>query len=130
MRILRVTPESTGQAGRLRWVLEAEFDTRYGFTPGFGEKVNDHWDEALVALEDGRVVGALRWDRMPGRGMRAGGTWVAPEKRGSGLARSLWQRALRGKRLVEVTTISRGGRRLVESLKEHYPRTSWVTNCD
>lgn len=132
-RILRVTPKSKGLAGRLRWVLQADFDTLYGFTPHFGEKTNDAWDEALVAVEDGQVVGCLRWDRLPTakmRGMRAGGTWIAPTHRGGGLAKSLWRRALCGIRVVEVTTVSRGGTRLVESLAKGHPKVSWVTNLD
>lgn len=132
MRLIRVRKDSTGQAGRLRWVLEAEFSVKHGFTPSFGERTNDAWDEAVVAVEGDRLVGALRWDHLTkeGRGLRAGGTWVAPEQRGSGLARTLWQRALRGQRVVEVTTISRGGKALIASLKKRYPRVSWVTNCD
>lgn len=133
MRILRVTPDSTGTAGRLRYLLEAEFDTGHGFVPAFGTRSrSDAWHCAFVALEGDKVVGCLRYDRSPtpSGGLRAGGTWVAPSHRGTGLAKRLWRRALRGQRTVEVTTVSRGGKALVASLREQYPKVSWITNMD
>ena len=116
-------------AGRLRWLLEADFDTTHGFVPAFGTRPrSDSWHCAFVALEGDKVVGCLRFDRIstPSGGLRAGGTWVAPSHRGSGLARKLWRRALRGQRAVEVTTVSKGGKALIESLRKAYPKVSWI----
>lgn len=132
MKVLRVKPDSSGLAKRLRWVLEADFSVKHGLVPSFGERVNAHWDEALVVYEAGQVRAVLRYDRVktPGGGLLAGGTWVAPELRGQGVALDLWKRALRGHRTVEVTTVSRAGKALVQSLRQRYPHVSWVTNKD
>jgi predicted N-acetyltransferase YhbS len=129
VRILRVSPASKGTAGRLRWLLEAEFDTTHGFVPAYGTRSkSDGWHQAFVAVDGDKVVGCLRYDRIttPSGGLRAGGTWVAPSHRGTGLAKRLWRRALRGQGTVEVITVSRGGKALIESLRRQYPKVAWI----
>lgn len=127
MKYLRVTTTSIGEPGRWRWVLQAEFNTRHGFVPAFDPDPGDWLDCAVVAIDEKGLAGALRWNEKSGS-LHAGGTWVRRDLRRSGLGQMLWKRALRGMRQAEVTTISRGGRRLVKRLRENFPKVSWITD--
>ena len=85
-------------------------------------------DGAVLAWEHGRIegwfiVGFFRYFLDKGNYLGASGTWVHPVFRRKGLALRLWDEALR-KHLpykVGVRTISKGGRRLVATLKKKYP---------
>lgn len=99
---------------------QSEFHKRKGFESGAYFVV--------LAREGQRMVGAFRafTEVTPGT-IHAGGTWVDPEHRGTGLALRLWARMIRELRpgTVVVTTISRGGARLVKALKKRHPKLKW-----
>lgn len=120
-----VWPDSIGEAGRWRWVLQAEFSKRHGFEPAFDPDPGSWLDRAIIAIDSKGLAGGIRWNSKRGV-LQAGGTWVRPDLRGSGLGQTLWKKALRGVKQVEVTTISRGGRRLVERLRKNFPKVSWI----
>lgn len=100
---------------------DTEFNVRHGFRPA-----GDF--DAVLAFSKGKLVGAFRAGQLEGGLLWAGGTWVAKEYRGAGLAMRMWQRMLRETKptRVNVTTITRGGKRLVAALKRKYPRITWA----
>lgn len=77
---------------------------------------------AVVAYQDGQLVGFVRWFRK-----FAQGTWVAPELRRSGLAMQMWDLLIKRRRIrrFHITTVSEAGRRFVQALTERYPDVDW-----
>lgn len=85
---------------------------------------------AIVAYDEGKIVGWLRYTRHGRHTFYAAGTWVEPEYRGRELAQRLWRHALRREtpRRVMVTTVSDGGRRLIGALLPQFPRVAFQVN--
>jgi len=83
-------------------------------------------DHAIIAQENGKIVGFFRFDLIRGR-LYAYGTWVDKKYRGKKLGTKMWIRVLREKlpHLVTVTAISRGGAGLVNSLRRKYHNIHW-----
>ena len=81
----------------------------------------------VVAYDGPEIVGCFRAWTCPNETLQAGGTWVARTHRSKGLALRMWRRMLKETQPVAVTvsTISRGGARLVAALKRKFPRIEW-----
>lgn len=124
MKVFRVRPDSKGKPRPYRWVLYADFDRKLGLIPVCGGDENEPWTEALVAVDELGVAAVLRYDKTDAE-LLAGGTWVRLDRRGQGLAGTLWRSALRGVTRVQVTTVSAGGRGLVRRLKAQFPKVGW-----
>ena len=90
----------------------------------FFEDLDQDSDASHVALayHAKRLVGWLRVT-IEGETLYAQGTWVEEAYRGQGIAKALWSHALASldPEVVEVTTSSKGGRGLIESLKKSKP---------
>lgn len=73
---------------------------------------------AIVAFDEGVIVGWLRYEITEGPKLWACGTWVDPPYRGEGVAHTLWGKVMQFHRpqRVVVRTISTAGRILVGAL--------------
>jgi len=85
---------------------------------------------AVVATLKRQLIAFLRFDLRRRAGRRelwAHGSWVEPNRRGSGLATRLWISALRRNRpeRVRVTVVSRLGLKLVRKLRGLFPKLGW-----
>lgn len=86
--------------------------------------------EAVIAVEDERLVGFFRFDHVkPMTGIiskagtiRAAGTWVDPGYRRRGVATSMWSYAVQRTKTpkVEVLTVTKAGTALVDALSVHH----------
>lgn len=82
-------------------------------------------DGAIVAKDEGRLVGFLRYDRRIGSAtLQAVGTWVDPEYRRQGIAERMWRHAVRGVGIerISVYTATNAGRKLVKALSKKLPQ--------
>ena len=89
----------------------------------------DSCDMAVVAYDGEKLVGFFRfYNRYPT--LWAGGTYLQASYRDRGIAAKLWQRAIKFLKPDEVcvTTTSRGGQKLVQSLKRKYKTIVWDIN--
>lgn len=85
-------------------------------------------DGAVIARANRQTVGWLRytWDARH-RTLSALGTWCEPEYRGGRVAEAVWKRAMRTfcPKRVEVTTVTRGGRRLMTSIARTFANVTF-----
>lgn len=84
---------------------------------------------AIVVHDSRGMVAFFRFWSARGR-LYAGGTYVAPNARGKGLATEMWRRVLEHHDCsrIFVRTISTAGRSLVASLVRDHPGLSWEVN--
>jgi hypothetical protein len=78
----------------------------------------------VVEARNGRqLVGWLRVTKTRGGLLYAQGTWVSAVYRRQGIAQQLWGRALKAlkPKVIEVSTVSEGGRALVRRLRDQHP---------
>jgi len=75
-------------------------------------------DGGVLAWDGKRMVGFFRYFRECEGTVNASGTWVDPAYRRRGIAKKMWNRLIaRRPSRVEVSTYTRGGRALVESIR-------------
>lgn len=76
-----------------------------------------------VAIDNGKVIGFFRFD-IEKKILWASGTWVSNSFRGKGIAKNMWDRAIKfanpNKIVVIVTT--NGGLKLVKKVKNQYSK--------
>lgn len=81
---------------------------------------------AAVAYHKKKVVGFFRFDK-ENKSLYACGTYVLRPYRADGVAKKLWIRALKRAKpkFVEVYTASKGGVKLVASVKKKFKKIAW-----
>jgi len=82
-----------------------------------------------AVTSEGEIVGALAWKKLRDRAYISCGTIVYPKRyRKGGIGIRMWSTLIshvKPKRMI-VTTVSRGGKALVEKLKKKHPRLDIV----
>jgi len=134
---------------KYHYVIYGDGDSSYGpitpkrLSPGAKRFWNRYGlgdaEEAVVAYENGRLVGFFRFSvgerfRLrtdPAAIMRlvAGGTWVDTSARRQGLGKRMWKYAIERTKPdeIDVSVVSRGGGSLVQSLQREYRTLRWDT---
>lgn len=86
---------------------------------------------AILAFDGDTLIGFLRFvkrkHKKEGRLLLADGTYVLAAYRNQKIAKKLWTKAIRFVKpdYIEVTTVSRGGARLIASMVQKYHKPSW-----
>ena len=112
----------------------------------FTGAAKDFWDEvldpvprAIVAFDDGEIVGWVRYEITGPRASEAygipdqdlvlwaAGTWVEPEYRGKGISHAMWGKLMQRyyPTYVKIRTITMGGRLLSAALVRWFPDVSF-----
>jgi predicted GNAT family acetyltransferase len=86
-------------------------------------------DGAILAYHKKELIGFFRfYKRKKGKTLYAGGTYVMKQYRGDGVAKNLWIKALKKTKpeIVDVMVASRGGLKLIKSLKKDFKKIEWI----
>jgi predicted GNAT family acetyltransferase len=86
-------------------------------------------DGAILAYHKKQLIGFFRFYKKKNSDyLYAAGTYVLRQYRGDGVAKKLWIKALKKFKpeTVDVMVASRGGMKLVKSLKKKFKKINWI----